>query len=263
MARSAKEHKRQKMYIKTVRIKNYKKFVDSNEVQLSKGFNVVVGKNNSGKTTFTEALGLHFEDDPFMSEDNLNKHSSVEITIGLKKDEFIEYVMEFERLTIKISAKDKGKRYERILNELKNDEDVVIKGHYLNCNLDYARILGYDEEEHSNETVEFSYDGNNWRPGSEKRGPIKESELTGSRILSRVRENIFYLKAERFNISRGDLGKSMALASDASNLSQVMHSLLTNNPPKFGELETLVKLIFKDVNNITSKLVARLIYELS
>ena len=48
------------MYIAKFQIKNYKSFLSSQEINLTPGFNVVVGQNNAGKTAFVEALSLGF-----------------------------------------------------------------------------------------------------------------------------------------------------------------------------------------------------------
>lgn len=44
------------MYIKKIRISNYKSFNEIQDILLSRGINLVVGKNNVGKTAFLEAL---------------------------------------------------------------------------------------------------------------------------------------------------------------------------------------------------------------
>jgi AAA15 family ATPase/GTPase len=49
------------MYIARFQIKNYKSFLSSQEIELTSGFNVVVGQNNAGKTALVEALSLHFD----------------------------------------------------------------------------------------------------------------------------------------------------------------------------------------------------------
>ena len=84
------------MYIAKVQIKNYKSFLSSQELNLTPGFNVVVGQNNAGKTALVEALGLHFDSKIHMSmktvpslgvllHDSFN--SSVQITFQLAEGE--------------------------------------------------------------------------------------------------------------------------------------------------------------------------------
>lgn len=47
------------MRISSFRISNYKSFIDSGEINLSPGFNVIIGQNNVGKTALFHLLKLH------------------------------------------------------------------------------------------------------------------------------------------------------------------------------------------------------------
>jgi predicted ATP-binding protein involved in virulence len=44
--------------IESFRVVNYKSFADSEEIRLEPGFNVIVGRNNVGKTALAEARRL-------------------------------------------------------------------------------------------------------------------------------------------------------------------------------------------------------------
>src|SRR5215467_11007225 len=55
------------MYISEFQIKSYKSFLSSQEVELTSGFNVVVGQNNAGKTALVEAVSLHFDNKSHIS----------------------------------------------------------------------------------------------------------------------------------------------------------------------------------------------------
>ncbi len=46
------------MRIERFRIVNYKSFADSGEVRFKPGFNVIVGRNNVGKTALAKAVRL-------------------------------------------------------------------------------------------------------------------------------------------------------------------------------------------------------------
>jgi hypothetical protein len=48
------------MFISRLRLRNYKSHLDSGEIELRPGFNVVIGQNSSGKTALLEALGASF-----------------------------------------------------------------------------------------------------------------------------------------------------------------------------------------------------------
>jgi len=46
--------------ITAFRVINYKSFADSRKLRFEPGFNVIVGRNNVGKTALAEAVSLHF-----------------------------------------------------------------------------------------------------------------------------------------------------------------------------------------------------------
>jgi AAA15 family ATPase/GTPase len=61
------------MYISKIRVKNYKSFLDSGDIEFKPGINIIVGQNNSGKTALLEVLELNFFDLPHKSEKSLPK----------------------------------------------------------------------------------------------------------------------------------------------------------------------------------------------
>jgi AAA15 family ATPase/GTPase len=52
------------MFISSFRLFNYKSYLDSEELALTPGINIVVGQNDAGKSALLEGLGLHFENKP-------------------------------------------------------------------------------------------------------------------------------------------------------------------------------------------------------
>ncbi len=53
------------MFISSFRLSNYKSYVDSQELTLSQGINLIVGQNNAGKSALLEGLSLTFENKPY------------------------------------------------------------------------------------------------------------------------------------------------------------------------------------------------------
>ena len=47
------------MHVETIAIENYKVFLDRQEIHLAPGFNLLVGSNNSGKTTVLDVLDMN------------------------------------------------------------------------------------------------------------------------------------------------------------------------------------------------------------
>lgn len=88
------------MYFSNVRIKNYKGYRDSIRLDLDTGINVIVGKNNSGKTALLEALSLGFAANPHRSVLTMPTASRiplptsvVDFTFNLTRDEVINLLI--------------------------------------------------------------------------------------------------------------------------------------------------------------------------
>ncbi len=85
------------MHVSSFRITNYKSFADSGLVHLESGFNVVVGRNNVGKTAFAEAVSLRFSDNPHRSLNTVptrnaqpNPRSQIAVSITVEAGELAE-----------------------------------------------------------------------------------------------------------------------------------------------------------------------------
>jgi predicted ATPase len=86
------------MSIKSLHLKNYKSYEDSNKVEFSPGINIIVGQNNSGKTALLEALTLRFPNNPHRNIEKLpndfsrirtNSNALVELSLGKNELRFL------------------------------------------------------------------------------------------------------------------------------------------------------------------------------
>jgi AAA15 family ATPase/GTPase len=91
------------MFISRCQIRNYKSFRASEPIDLTPGFNVVVGQNNAGKTAFIEALSLQFANKlhksittASTSNASSKENSSVSMTIGIAEDEAFDILSQVE-----------------------------------------------------------------------------------------------------------------------------------------------------------------------
>jgi AAA15 family ATPase/GTPase len=88
--------------IESFRVVNYKSSADSGEIHLEPGFNVIVGRNNVGKTALAEAMSLRFSDKPHRSTKTVhrfgaaptNTASQVEVSIQLEADELADLLVD-------------------------------------------------------------------------------------------------------------------------------------------------------------------------
>lgn len=87
------------MFISLFQIGNYKSFHRAKRIPLAQGFNVVIGKNNAGKSALLQALSLQFEDRPHRSLISMPTpgrvvpaQSIVTVEFKLTEEEFIRLV---------------------------------------------------------------------------------------------------------------------------------------------------------------------------
>ena len=77
------------MHIQSVSIENYKSFLDCQTLHLESGFNLLVGSNNSGKTTILDVVDMDLSlNEPHRSELTIpifggqpTRHSEFEVTL--------------------------------------------------------------------------------------------------------------------------------------------------------------------------------------
>jgi hypothetical protein len=83
------------MLISSCQIKNYKSFKESEELKFTPGFNVIVGRNNVGKSALIEALSARPGSVPHRSLETVkranspvNPQSSVTLTFVIEPEEW-------------------------------------------------------------------------------------------------------------------------------------------------------------------------------
>lgn len=82
------------MFFKEIEIENYKCYKNKVILKLEQGINIILGKNNVGKTALLEAISLQFSHKPFYSLETFPredqeplKHSLITVTFSLENSE--------------------------------------------------------------------------------------------------------------------------------------------------------------------------------
>src|ERR1051325_6144423 len=90
-----------KMYFSDIQISNYKSYRNSSRLELKTGINVVVGRNNAGKTALLETLSLKFETNPHRTIETVpftsiipRRESLVTFTFTLTRSELMDLLIE-------------------------------------------------------------------------------------------------------------------------------------------------------------------------
>ncbi|GCL43297.1 SMC domain protein [Dolichospermum planctonicum] len=118
------------MYIKKLQVFNYKSYYDSGEMEFSPGVNIIVGRNNAGKTSLLEVLTLDFEDHPHRSiktlpnkSSRLEEKSRIEIIWDIEKEELLSFMKQMSP-DLGIPAPKLDENYIEMLSlDYQNSED--------------------------------------------------------------------------------------------------------------------------------------------
>jgi len=252
------------MYIAKVQIKNYKSFLSSQELNLTPGFNVVVGQNNAGKTALVEALSLHFSDKYHMSmktvpSPGLHLHdsvtSSVQIAFQLAEGE-AEQLLINARGSFYLPLRegtDPGSEVTKFQALLRQAQILQCMYQPNNFVTTYLESLGqfadapYVVELRVNISQrQLEYTSNRYQITQ-----IGPSALYGPYLANILRNRIYIFRAERLNVSQSSFGTETVLKPDASNLAEVLHNLQNSNPTRFHRFNQHVSTIFPEIKGIT------------
>ncbi len=254
------------MHIVDFRISNYKSFHLGPHTPLSPGFNVIIGRNNVGKTAMIEALSLRFRNNPHRSPGTMPRLTSpvldasrINILFEMEREEFAEIVTSFAP-TVYLptndfadpavtwlldgfhAAYDEGTRISlsaQFEGETATEATITNMGITSRRQTQISAIrIDFDERHHPNQ-VETSTEYVVW---SEETLPL--------RLARAVQERVYTFRAERLNVGESGFGYDPVLRPDASNLAQALNHLQTN-PARLQRFNALVHVIFPDVTQIT------------
>lgn len=244
------------MYIKSLRINNYKSFWKSDEILFEKGFNLIVGQNDSGKSALLEALKPGVVPKPHRSlliapeSNSPSMPSSQSIKLcSLSGSEVKKYLGRFPSVGIPCS------------NGNVEDGKLLIQALIENgCDLrvtwtDFTVTNSTLEYELPSMTLPIYYIQNASYPnGFEIGAHIGSGAGTFSDIIaSQLAENIYAFDAERYSLGSSPASGNTVLAPDASNLAEVLNKLTVNRAAE-SELLDHVRTVFPHITNITSTL---------
>ncbi len=243
------------MYISKFKIKNYKSYLESSEINLQPGINIITGQNNAGKTALLQALSLKFGNFPHKSSKNLksklfqnDKQSSIEICINTPKEEIEIYLFENESQFI-IPELHNLPRQTININSFKN--------HFIpqNCKLQFEynsdgniKFISFNDYGQASQTdYVYSIQEGNVLLSTTR---ISQPDNALNKIAHKLKSRIYFFHAERLNISSFTQGINVILDSNARNLPEVLN-ILQYNKIKFLRYISYVRLIFPQIHDIS------------
>jgi AAA ATPase domain/AAA domain, putative AbiEii toxin, Type IV TA system len=241
------------MYIQSIRIKNYKSYRDSGEIPLGQNFSVIVGKNDSGKSAFLEALSLAHAALPHRSivtartaDTLVPPDSVVEMTTSFSREEVEAILSKVAGFTIPAPPSDENEFFLKTLELL--DGDVSVGSVWVNGNLTRCRFIATGEFEinrHIACTNTASPNG-----VSIQRGGSGGSDAA-TLLVNHFRPRIYAFRAERLNVGQAIASGNPNLNSDASNLADVLNRLISGNRARFDRLLGHMRTVFPHITEIT------------
>lgn len=215
------------MRIQSFQVINYKSFADSGEMRLEPSFNVIVGRNNVGKTALAEAMSLRFPSRPHRSMNTLpspdmpiSQDSRTEISIRLEANELVELLIR-EMPTFYVPTEAQEAPAGRALFRTVLSEGVTVNATFLNGSYHSAKLSTYKGPTPPGRYMRFTMDRSG-NPSST--GPLLDMasdypELAAS-VAANFHERLHNVSAVRFGIDEKPIGTNRDLAPDASDLVQ-------------------------------------------
>lgn len=254
------------MQLLRAKIDNYKSYYEGNTVTFSAGYNVVVGRNNAGKTALLEAISLKTRSDPHRSPVTLptatsrirRDHSSVEVSFRIDSRELRDFLIEQNRTVFIPDAASRratgSHPYQLLRESFANNGSIEIEARYINGGVDSACIDGMERIDR-NVTYgadQVTLDENDDLPVDPARGSVSISGASAFPITLAewLVQRIYLFKAERLNIGESGFGSTSILRPDASNLAEAINSL-QSNPSRMNRFNLLVRSILPDVTQVT------------
>ena len=247
------------MRIKTFQIVNYKSFADSGELRFKSGFNVIVGRNNVGKTALAEALGLSFANKPHLSTKTVlrpgaapsNALSQAEFSVWLGAEELAELLATEMPVFNAPTSSDRPNDGEAPVQAMLSD-GVTVRAVYGSGDVLSSQLSVYDSSPNlSGAYLEMviSPSGEMSRREVVYAWPPPNPELTMG-LARMILARLYAFKAVRFGIDENPIGVNRELAPDASNLVQVL-DLLSSNTSRWQRYFREVRTVLPEIEAVT------------
>jgi len=241
------------MQIKKLQIQNYKSFKLSEPIELGKGFNVIVGQNNSGKTALLECIC------PRLMQNNLHK----ELQDGRPALQNPSTVVHFDLLasgpelrslllsrggeqTVYLKSTDVAQAREE-LDRLWGEPEILFRFRYTKQNDSWVPT----EQNSHGARLRVNDDRTQISFHSFGPGPGDSADIAFAKEYS---SRTYLSKAERLSLGQHGIGNDADLEPNAQNLALAILHLQTRRPGRFARLNAFLRQIFPSIHGISAKL---------
>jgi hypothetical protein len=268
------------MKITKFQVRNFKSFLDSGEIELKPGFNVITGQNSAGKTAMLEAMTLRFGASPHRSLRTVPipggappQESSVRVTFSIERDELLNLIGGAQGAQYLLPMPEAGFMipgngpYQQRINEgqflawLSQEPNYVLaielrktpQGSEVwtaeGAPLGKYKAAPPEADGISTMLAVSVLDKREFSLVGFSRSGSRDVYLTSS-ISALLASRIYRFRAERFNVGKCPFGSSGILAPDARNLPEAINTL-TANPQRFRHLNEIVREVLPQVRQVS------------
>lgn len=265
------------MHISEFQLNNYKSYLKSETLKLLPGINVIVGRNHAGKTALLEGLSLNFPNKPYRSSrvrrragSREDTPSSAVFSFTISRDELWEILSGLSSaFAIPLPSKEEIVTMEmlhesqhvlRFIDKVFKHEQFTFQVGFDSANnnqrISNTRFPAWGMYEaagfHDQRTFalcSINDDGKLVMNHTQENSP--DGFDLGITVAGVLRERIYNFRAERFVLASTQTGTSIRLASDASNLAEVLENLQGQNPGKFRVLNNYLRDVFPQIYEVS------------
>jgi len=264
------------MYISRFQVGNYKSFREPITLDFSKGFNIISGQNNAGKTALLEAIGLDFVGKPHRSlktvpaRDTMpNQLSWVNVSFTVPVNELKELMLSSPAQEYQIARPMIGSPFAlkvgyrddsldsalRLVNAILSEQDFTFAVQYRAQRSEgnswtASHLPSYGLYQPQRQNGSDVYCGFRFDPSHgisiTRSGFFGGAQDLGVQLAPTFKRHVYRFSAERMNVGLGAHGAGTLLSRDASNLPEVL-SQLQHNSARFRELNRRLSSILPQV----------------
>ena len=245
------------MRIDSFRVINYKSFADSGKICLEPSFNVIVGRNNVGKTALAEAVSLRFSDKPHRSLKTVRRlgaapapSSQAEVSIRLEADELAE-MLASEFPVFYVATNPDVPNAAKVWLQTALAEGVTVEAMFSNQGVVSAQLSTYQGPAIPTAYLQVTRDpAGGSRYMDVLHGTPSDHPILTMSLAHTFFQRLYNFSAIRFDIDENPIGRNRELESNASNLVQVL-DLLNGNPSRWSRYFEKVRTVLPEIEAIT------------
>lgn len=244
------------MRLKKLRVEGFQSFSDSGDIYFNDGLNLLVGQNNSGKSSLLRVMlpnvidVEHFHRTPARWEISFIPEPVISFEFEISGSEICDWALRFGNRIYYPLHPQYGVNLQEFRENLKSMSKMPI-------NLRRGKECGFSGNYPSHNL--FVYDGGNQRcisisPSNGRldfNPQFSANDTLPDTVWAAWQQEMFYFAAERLMVGESGPGRSERLNPNASNLPNVLHTLQNERGDLFKKLVGHLAEIFPTVGNLS------------